>query len=68
MACKVHEKKTRAQPGVDRAAQAERHRDDLEQQFERGADRRPAPQIGARDGRERRERHRRTGIFAFPSV
>ena len=40
------------QPGVDRVVEAERHRQDLEQHLERGADRGPAP----RDRRRRRWR------------
>ena len=46
------------QPGVDGRPQAERHRQDLENDFERGADRGPAPEIGARDIGEHRQRHR----------
>ena len=54
-----------ASPASIVVLQPERDRNDLQQQFERGADRGPGPEIGARDVGEHRQRHRRAGMARF---
>ena len=54
--------------GVDGGLPAERDRQDLQQDFERRADRGPCPQIGARHVGEHRERHGLAGIGALPDA
>ena len=66
MACSVQEKKTRASPASMVVFKSERDRDDLQQQFERRADRGPGPEIGSGDVGEHRERHRLAGMGALP--
>src|SRR5438477_143961 len=56
------------QPSIDRVAQSKRHGNDLEQQFERRADRGPPPQVGAGDRGEHHEGNRRAGIVPLPAV
>ena len=54
------------EPRVDRGPQSERDRQDHENDFDRGADRGPAPQIGSRDIGEHRKRNRLAGIVPLP--
>ena len=54
--------------GIDGVFQAGRDRNDLQQQFERGADCGPGPEIGARNIGEHRKRHRGAGIGLAPDA
>ena len=56
------------QAGIDRGPHTERHGNDLQEQLERRADRRPGPQVGSGHVREHRERNRLARMGSLPNA